>query len=51
VVSFFDTEEGRYVQTRTPADDGTLWTTISPADVRKLTHHVTELLDEVEGRH
>jgi hypothetical protein len=47
VVSFFDTEDGRYVQIRRPADDGTLWTTISPADVRKLTHHVTELLDEV----
>jgi hypothetical protein len=47
VVSFFDTEDGRYVQIRKPADDGTLWTTISPADVRKLTHHVTELLDEI----
>ncbi len=47
VVSFFDTEDGRYVQIRRPADDGTLWTTISPADLRKLTHHVTELLDEV----
>jgi hypothetical protein len=35
------------VQIRRPADDGTLWTTISPADVRKLTHHVTELLDEI----
>lgn len=47
VVSFFDTEDGRYVQIRRPADDGTLWTTISPADMRKLTHHVGELLDEV----
>lgn len=47
VVSFFDTEDGRYVQTRRPSDDGTHWTTISPADLRKLTHHVTELLDEV----
>lgn len=49
VVSFFDTEDGRYVQTRRAADDGTLWTTVSPADLRKLTHHVTELLDEVEA--
>ncbi|HYQ70157.1 ESX secretion-associated protein EspG [Actinophytocola sp.] len=47
VVSFFDTEDGRYVQIRRPSDDGTMWTTISPADLRKLTHHVTELLDEV----
>jgi hypothetical protein len=30
VVSFFDTEDGRYVQIRRPADDGTPWTTISP---------------------
>lgn len=53
VVSFFDTEDGRYVQIRRAADDGTLWTTISPADLRKLIHHVTELLDEVlaEARH
>jgi hypothetical protein len=47
VVSFFDTEDGRYVQIRRPADDGTLWTTISPADLRRLSHHVTELLDEI----
>lgn len=47
VVSFFDTEDGRYVQIRRPADDGTQWTTISPADYRKLNHHVTELLDEL----
>jgi hypothetical protein len=47
VVSFFDTEDGRYVQIRRPSDDGTLWTTISPADMRKLAHHVGELLDEV----
>lgn len=47
VVSFFDTEDGRYVQIRKPADDGTLWTTISPADLRKMTHHVTELLADL----
>lgn len=47
VVSFFDTEDGRYVQIRRPSQDGTLWTTISPADSRKLVHHVEELLDEI----
>lgn len=47
VVSFFDTEDGRYVQIRRPAPDGTLWTTISPADARNLVHHVEELLDEI----
>ncbi len=47
VVSFFDTEDGRYVQIRRPAQDGTLWTTISPANPRNLTHHVDELLAEI----
>lgn len=47
VVSFFDTEDGRYVQVRRPAPDGSLWTTISPADLRRLTHHVDELLTEL----
>jgi EspG family len=47
VVSFFDTEDGRYMQIRRPSADGAMWTTISPADPRKLTHHVDELLDEI----
>ncbi|OLR90872.1 ESX secretion-associated protein EspG [Actinokineospora bangkokensis] len=47
VVSFFDTEAGRYVQVRRAAPDGTLWTTISPADARRLTHHVEEMAAEV----
>jgi ESX secretion-associated protein EspG len=47
VVSFFDTEEGRYMQVRRPAVDGSLWSTIAPADLRKLTFHVDELLTEV----
>ncbi|MPZ80588.1 MAG: ESX secretion-associated protein EspG [Actinophytocola sp.] len=47
VVSFFDTEDGRYVQIRRPAQDGTMWTTISPADPRNLTHYVEEMLDEI----
>ncbi|WP_229786617.1 ESX secretion-associated protein EspG [Actinokineospora fastidiosa] len=46
VVSFFDTAAGRYVQIRRASPDGELWTTISPADSRKLTHHVDELLRE-----
>ncbi|MBM7770729.1 hypothetical protein JOD54_000933 [Actinokineospora baliensis] len=47
VVSFFDTEAGRYVQVRRAAPDRSLWTTISPADNRKLVHLVEEVLDEV----
>jgi hypothetical protein len=47
VVAFFDTEQGRYVQVRRASQDGTLWTTISPADNRKLIHQVDEVLNEV----
>jgi len=47
VVSFFDTEDGRYVQIRRASMDGSMWTTISPADSRKLSHHIDELLGEV----
>ncbi|MGW5051053.1 ESX secretion-associated protein EspG [Actinokineospora sp. NPDC004072] len=49
VVSFFDTAAGRYVQVRRASPDGELWTTISPADSRKLTHHVDDLLRETTG--
>ncbi|GAB3433267.1 ESX secretion-associated protein EspG [Actinophytocola sediminis] len=47
VVSFFDTDDGRYVQIRRPSQDGTMWTTISPADARKLIHYVEEMLAEI----
>lgn len=45
VVSFFETTQGRYLQTRVPNPDGVLWTTISPAGARTLLWHVTGLLD------
>jgi hypothetical protein len=35
------------VQIRRQAGDGTMWTTISPADSRRLTQQVDELLGEV----
>ncbi len=47
VVSFFDTEAGRYVQIRRTSADGNLWTTISPADSRKLVQHVEQMLAEI----
>ncbi len=47
VVSFFDTEAGRYVQVRRSSGDGNLWTTISPADSRKLVQHVEQMLAEI----
>ncbi|WP_285501862.1 ESX secretion-associated protein EspG [Actinokineospora sp. NBRC 105648] len=43
VISWFDTEAGRYLQVRTPPPDP--WTTISPADPRALLHQVAALLD------
>jgi EspG family len=43
VISFFDTEAGRYLQVRREAESGEAWTTISPADHRRLLHHLTEL--------
>ena len=46
VVSFFDTDDGRYVQIRRRSSDGNLWTTISPADTRKLVQQVEQLLAE-----
>lgn len=47
VVSFFDTPAGRYLQLRTTAEDGELWSTISPADNRLLTAQLTDLLASV----
>lgn len=47
VVAFFDTEDGRYANVRKPGVDGSLWTTLSPADTRRLTGHVQSMLDEL----
>ena len=46
VISFFDTADGRYLQVRRPADDNEPWTTISPADSRRMLQHLTELHEE-----
>jgi hypothetical protein len=43
VISFFDTEAGRYLQVRRDSGGGGAWTTISPADHRRLLQHLTEL--------
>ncbi|HEX3651137.1 MAG TPA: ESX secretion-associated protein EspG [Pseudonocardiaceae bacterium] len=47
VVGFFDTTGGRYLQLRTTAEDGTAWSTVSPADNRLLVRQLSELLDDV----
>lgn len=43
VISFFDTEAGRYLQVRRESPDSEPWTTISPAAPRRLLQHLTEL--------
>ncbi|WP_086821145.1 ESX secretion-associated protein EspG [Allokutzneria sp. NRRL B-24872] len=47
VIGFFDTPAGRYLQTRSASPSGVPWSTISPADVRRLTQHLDELLAEL----
>lgn len=47
VVSFHDTEAGRYVYLARPSNDGRMWTTITPADNARLAGCVWELLEEV----
>ncbi|OLR90486.1 ESX secretion-associated protein EspG [Actinokineospora bangkokensis] len=44
VVSYFDTPQGRYLQTRLPSPDGSQWTTVSPATAMALQHQVSRLL-------
>lgn len=46
VISFFDTEAGRYLQVRRESEGTEPWTTISPASPRRLLQHLTELHEE-----
>jgi len=46
VISFFDTTDGRYLQVRREEAGAPAWTTISPADSRRLLQHLTELYEE-----
>lgn len=46
VISFFDTADGRYLQIRRETPDTEPWTTISPANPRRLLQHLTELHEE-----
>ncbi|GAB3464685.1 ESX secretion-associated protein EspG [Actinophytocola sediminis] len=43
VISFFDTADGRYLQLRRADPDAEPWTTISPADHRRMLQHLTAL--------
>jgi EspG family len=49
VISFFDTADGRYLQVRRVGENGEAWTTISPANGRRMLQHLTELHEEQLG--
>lgn len=49
VVGFFDTPRGRYVQLRRAKSGAVAWSTIAPADDRRLGQHITDLLNDAVG--
>jgi ESX secretion-associated protein EspG len=49
VLSWFDTDEGRYLTYSSKGRDGTEWMTIAPADAATLRHRLTELLSSVSA--
>jgi hypothetical protein len=49
VLSFFDTTDGRYLQTRREEEPVPAWTTISPANHRRLLQLLTELHEDSRG--
>jgi hypothetical protein len=46
VISFFDTADGRYLQVRREDDGAEPWTTISPADSRRMLQQLSTLHEE-----
>ncbi|MFC0439119.1 ESX secretion-associated protein EspG [Kutzneria buriramensis] len=49
VIGFFDTPRGRYVQIRRAKPGGVAWSTVAPADDRRLDQHITALLNDAVG--
>lgn len=47
VVAFHDTPRGRYVHLAKPNADGRVWSTVTPADNRRLVGCVQELMNDV----
>ncbi|GAB3433118.1 ESX secretion-associated protein EspG [Actinophytocola sediminis] len=47
IVAFHDTPHGRYAYLAKPNNDGRSWSTVTPADNRRLAMLIRELLDEV----
>jgi hypothetical protein len=50
VLSWFDTETGRYLTYKKQGRDGTDWVTIAPADAATLRHHLNEQLTNLTRR-
>ncbi|RJQ76493.1 ESX secretion-associated protein EspG [Pseudonocardiaceae bacterium YIM PH 21723] len=48
VLAFHDGEDGRYLMEETSSPDGRLWTTMTPADNRRLTGQLERLLGSLE---
>jgi hypothetical protein len=46
-VTWFDTEEGRYMGYRRPGSDGQQWTTYSPADTPRIAQQVIAMLNSL----
>ncbi len=46
-VTWFDTEDGRYMGYRRPGTDGQQWTTYSPADTPRIAQQVIAMLNSV----
>jgi len=46
-VTWFDTEDGRYMGYRRPGSDGQQWTTISPADTPRIAQQVIAMLNSL----
>lgn len=47
VIAFHDTTAGRYLHLVRPSSDGSLWSTVAPADNNRISACVWELLDEL----
>jgi ESX secretion-associated protein EspG len=50
VLDVLDGAGGQYLMTRSCADDGTGWTTVTPVDARRLRHRIATLLDGADDR-
>jgi hypothetical protein len=46
-VTWFDTEDGRYMGYRRPGTDGQEWTTYSPADTPRIAQQVIAMLNSL----